>query len=272
MSRLHADDLTGVSETLLIPLHYRAAESRSGSSLFKDDVAERFHDEIVYDWEKFQGHGLQNLGIESRTRVLDREVGAFMDANPEGRVVNLGAGLDTRSYRLDNGTIAWIEIDLPAVIAFRQKLHEPANPRHVLLAASVLDEDWIPKVQRLAGSRVLFVAEGLLPYFTEAQHRAFFALLSDNFPGQEILFQTSAPSALQAFAHLSVLSKLRTRAELEWGLEEGADVSSLNPKARFINEYSLLESYEDRLPEAIRHKLAPDELRKAGKIVRVRFE
>jgi len=26
------------------------------------------------------------------------------------------------------------------------------------------------------------------------------------------------------------------------------------------------------LPEAIRHKLAPDQLRKAGKIVRVRFE
>jgi O-methyltransferase involved in polyketide biosynthesis len=39
MSKLDADDLTGVSETLLIPLHYRAVESRSGSSLFKDDVA-----------------------------------------------------------------------------------------------------------------------------------------------------------------------------------------------------------------------------------------
>jgi O-methyltransferase involved in polyketide biosynthesis len=161
---------------------------------------------------------------------------------------------------------------LPAVIGFRQKLHEPANPRHVLLAASVLDDDWIPKVKRLARSCVLFVAEGLLPYFTEAQHRAFFGLLSDNLPGRKMLFHISAPSALQAFAHLSVLSKLRTRAELEWGLEEGADVSSLNPKARFINEYSLFEGYEDRLPEAIWHRLTPDMIRKAGKIVRVQFE
>jgi O-methyltransferase involved in polyketide biosynthesis len=272
MSKLATDDLMGVSETLLVPLHCRAAVSRSGSGLFKDEVAERFHDEIAYDWEKFEEHGLQNLGIESRTRILDREVGAFVDANPEGAVVNLGAGLDTRFHRLDNGAIAWIEIDLPAVIAFRQKLREPLNPRHVLLAASVLDADWIPKVKRVAASRVLFVAEGLLPYFTEAQHRAFFALLSDNFPGQEMLFQTSAPSALRAFAHLTVLSKLRTRADLEWGLEEGADVSSLNPKARFIDEYSLLEGYEDRLPEALRRKLAPDTLKKAGKIVRVRFE
>ena len=132
--------------------------------------------------------------------------------------MNLGAGLDTRFYRLDNGSITWIEIDLPAVIAFRQKLHEPANPRHVLLAASVLDDDWIPKVKRLAGSRDLFVAEGLLPYFTEAQHRAFFALLSDNFPGQEMLFQTSAPSALQAFAHLSVLSRFARAPTWSGGL------------------------------------------------------
>jgi O-methyltransferase involved in polyketide biosynthesis len=28
-----------------------------------------------------------------------------VDAHPEGLVVNLGAGLDTRFYRLDNGTI-----------------------------------------------------------------------------------------------------------------------------------------------------------------------
>ena len=63
-----------------------------------------------------------------------------MDAHPEGLVVNLGAGLDTRFYRLDNGTIAWIDIDLPEVVAFRQKLQDPANPRRLLLAASVLED------------------------------------------------------------------------------------------------------------------------------------
>ena len=98
-----------------------------------------------------------------------------MDAHPEGLVVNLGAGLDTRFYRLDNGTIAWIDIDLPEVVAFRQKLQEPANPRRLLLAASVLEHGWVPHVKRLARSRVLFVAEGLFPYFTESQHRAVFA-------------------------------------------------------------------------------------------------
>jgi O-methyltransferase involved in polyketide biosynthesis len=187
-------------------------------------------------------------------------------------VVNLGAGLDTRFYRLDNGTIAWVDIDLPEVVAFRRKLQEPANPRRLLLAASVLEDGWIPHVKHLARSRVLFIAEGLFPYFTEAQHRAVFADLCNNFPGQEMLFHTSAPSALREFAHLSVLSKLRTRADMQWGLEEGADVSALNPRARFVDEYSLFEGYEKSLPEPIRGRLTPDLIRKAAKIVRVRFD
>jgi len=231
MSKVNADDLVGVPETLLIPLHFRVAASRAGSAAYRDETAERFHDAIAYDWERFAGRQVPGAGIEARTRILDREVGAFVDAQLEGLVVNLGAGLDTRFYRLDNGTITWVDIDLPAVVAFRQKLQEPANSRRRLVAASVLEDGWIPQVKRLARSPVLFVAEGLFPYFTEAQHRAVFAALSGNFPGQEMLFHTIAPSALREFAHLSVLSKLRTRADMQWGLEEGADVSSLDPRA-----------------------------------------
>lgn len=272
MSKLEVDTLTGVSETLLIPLHYRVEESRATSGAFTDETAERFHDSIAYDWDQFQGHHLQRPGIVARTRILDREVGAFMETNPEGLVVNLGAGLDTRFYRLDNGTIDWIEIDLPNVIAFRQQLREPANPRHVLLAASVLDDDWVAKVKRHGGEPILFVAEGLFPYFTEAQHKQVFAYLADNFSGRAMLFQTSAPSALQRFAQVSDLGKMRTNAALQWGLEEGSDVSALHPKVRFLVEFPLFEGLEDSVPEAMRQGLSPEMIRKAGKIVWVRFE
>ena len=54
MQKLQADNLTGVSETLLIPLHYRVEESRAGSGSYKDDMAERFHDAIAYQWEKIR--------------------------------------------------------------------------------------------------------------------------------------------------------------------------------------------------------------------------
>jgi hypothetical protein len=67
-----------------------------------------------------------------------------------------------RDMRLDNGRIDWIELDLPNVIAFRQKPGEPTNPRHILLAASIFDQNSrIPQVKRRSRSRVLFVAECL---------------------------------------------------------------------------------------------------------------
>jgi len=271
MQKLQVDDLTGVSETLLVPLHYRVEESRAGSSSYKDDMAERFHDAIAYDWEKFHDSALQQPAIAARTAILDDQVKAFVAANPDALIVNLGAGLDTRFHRLDNGKIEWIELDLPAVIAFRQKLGEPTNPRHILLAASVFDKDrWIPRVKKHSRSRVLFVAEGLFPYFTEEQHKEIFGRLADNFPGQEMLFQTSAPSAIRGLLQHSVLAKLRTNVDLQWGLEESTDVSSLNSKIQLISDFPLLTEYE-KLPPQVRQRLSPDQMRKAGKIVHVRF-
>jgi O-methyltransferase involved in polyketide biosynthesis len=94
-------------------------------------MAERFHDAIEYDWDKFQGQ-LLGRSIAVRTAILDTHVTAFIGEHSDALILNLGCGLDTRFYRLDNGTLVWIEIDLPEVIAFRKKLVEPSSPRHGL--------------------------------------------------------------------------------------------------------------------------------------------
>jgi O-methyltransferase involved in polyketide biosynthesis len=272
MPWLQPDDLKGVSETLLIPLHYRVEESLADVSTFKDPVAEAFHAAIAYEWDRFQGPSLVRLATVARTGILDQKVGIFLAGHPDGLVVNLGAGLDTRFHRLDNGQVGWIDIDLPDVIAFRRRLDEPMSPRHALFAGSVLDRGWIAEVKRRSSEHILLVAEGLFPYFTEEQHRSIFAHLADGFPGQELLFQTSAPSVIRSFIAQSDLTKLRTSAEVHWGFEESRDVEAIHPAVRFLREYPLLEACKDQLPEAIRQKLSSDQLRRAGKIVHVRFE
>ncbi len=171
MQQIQSDNLKGVSQTLLIPLHYRAEESKSKSSSFKDEIAERFHDAIAYDWSEFgadSSQGPMAAGITAvfhkRFAIFDEQVRDFLEKAPDGLVVNLGAGLDTRFHRLDNGRVEWIELDLPGVIAFRQKLREPESKRHRMIAASVLDDNWVAEIKRYAKSRILFVAEGLFPY------------------------------------------------------------------------------------------------------------
>jgi O-methyltransferase involved in polyketide biosynthesis len=278
MQQIQSDDLKGVSKTLLIPLHYRVKESKSESSSFKDEIAERFHDAIAYDWGRFDADSPQSwmtalatATFNNRRAIFDEQVKNFLEKAPDGLVVNLGAGLDTRFHSLDNGRVEWIELDLPGVITFRQKLHEPDSKRHWMIAASVLDDDWVVKIKRYARSRILFVAEGLLPYFTEEEHRKIFTCLVESFPGQEMLFHTIAPSLIQELAQHSLISKLSMKVEMQWGLDDSKQVSALNPKVEFVREFSLLEGRYDQLPEPVRQKLSPAMANKIAKIVHVRF-
>jgi methyltransferase (TIGR00027 family) len=278
MQQIQSNDLKGVSQTLLIPLHYRFQESKNLSSSFKDEIAERFHDAIAYDWGKFDADASQNwmasVGtafFKNRFAIFDEQVRSFLEKAPDGLVVNLGAGLDTRFHRLDNGRCEWIELDLPDVIAFRQKLHEPESRRHRMIAASVLDDDWVAEIKRYAKSRVLFVAEGLFMYFTEEEHRKIFTCLAENFPGQEMIFHTMAPSLIQGLGQYSLVSKARIKVEMQWGLDDSKQVSALNPKMEFLDEFSLLEGCYDQLPEPVRQKLSPAMAKAVAKIVHVRF-
>jgi O-methyltransferase involved in polyketide biosynthesis len=280
MQQIQSEDLKGVSQTLLIPLHYYAKESKSESSSFKDEIAERFHDAIAYDWSKFDVGLSQNwmtaLGaafFDKRRTIFDEQVRSFLEKARDGLVVNLGAGLNTRFHRLDNGRVEWIELDLPGVIAFRQKLHEPENRRHRMIAASVLDDHWVTEIKRYAKSRVLFVAEGLFMYFTEDEHKKIFTCLAENFPGQEMVFHTMASSLMQELAQykLSLISKLSMKAEMQWGLDDSKQVSALNPKVEFVEEFPLLDGGYDQLPEPVRQKLSPAMARQIARIVHVRF-
>lgn len=269
MQQIQPDDLKGVSETLLIPLHYRVEASKSDSSGFKDEVAEHFHDNIAYDWGKLNTALSQHR--MTAVTILDEQAKNFLQEAPDGLVVNLGAGLDTRFHRLDNGRVEWIELDLRDVIAFRRKLSEPESNRHRMIAASVLDDGWVVEIKRYARDRVLFVAEGLFPYFTEEEHRKIFTCLAENFPGQEMLFHTMAPSLIPGLVQYSALSKMGSNVEFQWGLDDSKQVSALHPKVEFVREFPLLGKRYDQLPEPIRQILSPAMAKQVAKIVHVRF-
>jgi O-methyltransferase involved in polyketide biosynthesis len=279
MPQIQSDDLKGVSRTLLIPLHYRVEESRNPASGFRDEIGERFHDAIAYDWGGFPADPAQGplaamatAVMNKRFAIFDDQVRAFLEQAPDGLVVNLGAGLDTRFHRLDNSRVEWIDLDLPDVIAFRKQLHEPECPRHRLLAASVLDDGWVAEIQRQARSRVLFVAEGLFMYFTEEEHRKLFTRLAEHFPGQGMLFHTIAPSLFQELAQyrLTFASRVSMKVDMRWGLDDSRQVPALHPGVRFVREFPLMDGCE-ALPEPIRRTWSPAMAKQVMRIVLVRF-
>jgi hypothetical protein len=64
--------------------------------------------------ERFDGHGFLAQGQALRVQRFDTEVRRFVAANPDGTVVALGEGLETQFWRVDNGRVHWVTVELPA--------------------------------------------------------------------------------------------------------------------------------------------------------------
>jgi methyltransferase (TIGR00027 family) len=90
-------------------------------------------------------------------------------------VVNLGAGLDTRPYRLPlASSLCWIEVDNPAVLAYKAVQLGGCRPACALQSVSLDVTDVVARrrlLQRIgaAAQQVLVISEGLLVYFTAEQ-------------------------------------------------------------------------------------------------------
>ena len=233
-----------VQETLLIPLYARAVDSRRQDSLLRDSGAVAMVEAIAYDFRRFQDPSLL-AGAVLRTAIVDDIVRRFMAAHHGATVVEVGAGLSTRSERLDNGRVRWVDVDLPDAIALRRRFVRDTT-RRITIAASVLDEEWAAVVPRTKG-RYLIVAEAVLMYFAEADVKAVLARIAAAFPGLLVVFDSARPALLAAVAG-RVASGIRAR--LQWGCEDPRDIEAWMPDCRLRESWSLAN-----LPAAVRHRL-----------------
>ena len=167
--------ITDVSSTMLITLYARARESISINPIIKDpkavEMIEIIKKEIAGSDNPIHKKILKNsynpklaVTMALRSRRFDRYVSDFLSKYPQGTIINLGCGLDTRFYRIDNGTVIWYDIDFPEVIELRRRFMEE-NSRHFFIGNSVLNPDWFPEVK--TGGPYLILAEGLFMYLSE---------------------------------------------------------------------------------------------------------
>ncbi len=166
MSETKTQDLTGISETLLITLYIRALESERPDALLEDEQAvalfNKIGDDGLYDFGRITSLHLSEenkLVIILRNREFDRYARDFLARHPDAVVVHIRCGLDTRFERVAerNGRMEWYDLDIPEVIDLRCKLIGEEAGRHHLLGCSVLETEWLGRVSvhRRAGDREL---------------------------------------------------------------------------------------------------------------------
>jgi O-methyltransferase involved in polyketide biosynthesis len=157
-------ELGDVQMTLFVPLAARARQTRLKRPALRDPKAVEMIESIDFD-ESLYGRGWGGFVTVLRTLIFDWWVRQFLAAHPDGTVVELGAGLNSRFERTDNGTAHYVELDLPDTIELRRRFFADTDRRR-MVAGSVLDEDWMDLVAAEPGP-YFFVADGVLIYLPE---------------------------------------------------------------------------------------------------------
>jgi O-methyltransferase involved in polyketide biosynthesis len=182
----------------------------------------------------------------------------FLHRYPQGVIVNLGCGLDTRFARLDAAAAHTgsgprvVEVDLPPMIALKRTLAEP-HPRHHLIAASVLDSHWMDEVDRYNDRRFLFLAEGLFMYFAPEEVKALVLALTTRYPGSELVcevfhrFWTRPP--LDAWVTGKLLRQLAMGPDVRFrfGISHSRELESWHPDLHYLGDWSFLDETDARL-------------------------
>lgn len=159
-----------VSDTAFLVAHCRALESERPDALFRDPLAGRLAGERGKAIsEAFPTAAMTTWMVAVRTVVIDEFIRAAL-ARGADTVVNLGAGLDTRPYRLElPRELNWVEVDYPHVIRFKEQRLEQETPRCSLQRIGLDLADRAARQQFLAAtdersSRTLVLSEGVVPY------------------------------------------------------------------------------------------------------------
>ena len=244
MSKIALEGQGVVAETLVIPLYYRALETQRPDALIRDPRAVEMVARIDYDFSRIKLLEHDQAGLVVRVREFDRQTRDFLAEHPQAVVVHIGCGLDTRFERLDNGQVEWYDLDLPEVIRLRRQLLGE-SPRCHFVACSVFDPAWLDAVSAHAGRPFLFVAEGVLPYFEEAQVKGLLLLLRDRFPGSELICDAMTPYIVRMHNFELAFSKMKAR--LRWGLKRGRDVENWGAGIRLLSEWFYFDAPEPRL-------------------------
>ena len=225
-----------VQETALVPLYARALESRRKRPILEDRKAVEIVDSIDWDFRRF-GQRRRVVGCNLRSAMFDVWVRDFLQRHPEGTVVEIGAGFNTRFERLDNGTVHWFDLELPDTVELRRKFFSDTE-RRVTLAASVLDSGWIEIVRRSPGPYFL-VAETVFVYLEEAQVKAALGQIASGFPQVTIAFDTAARRALDRGNKDFVRQQMAAR--FTWACEDPVEIQQWNIGLRLVESRTVAD-------------------------------
>jgi len=158
-----------ISKTAFYCCGVRMQDAEGSNPVCGDIYAKRFmNDEGRRILETFKDEVRPNSSNVARHRIIDDLLREELRAKPDLRIVIIGAGFDSRAYRLKGGR--WIELDEPQVIAYKNERLAPSacdNELHRIpidFSTESIEEKLSPFATT---DSVVFVVEGVLMYLDQ---------------------------------------------------------------------------------------------------------
>ncbi len=167
----------------------RADDAAGADPICGDSFAARFVDDQVRR-DLAPATRLRNPAVSNvtRHRMVDDLVREALVSDPHRRVILIGAGFDTRAYRLSGGR--YVEIDDASLLAFKeQQLPAAGAPNPVDRIPVVFGSESADRyLGRLAGDdRALVIVEGVSMYLSDDALRQLAAALMRHLPNGTLI-------------------------------------------------------------------------------------
>jgi O-methyltransferase involved in polyketide biosynthesis len=237
-------NLHGTARTLVLTLRARADEQERQDSLLEDSWSEDWMQYLPeYDdlnrW--YEANPTFRVATIIRTRLIDEAVQEWLKGKKNPVVVEFGAGLSTRYYRLQPDKVVWIEQDLGMALALREKMDKETDS-HWFLPGDFTEMSWLDRMPEVDPKQTLFIAEGVLMFAEPDGVTHLFNTLGERYSGATFIFDVVNPGyierASEAFDGL--------RAPMRWGVMED-DLPSYGVKIK--DRAHLLLEYPERWDE-----------------------
>jgi methyltransferase (TIGR00027 family) len=185
--------INDVSDTALWVAAFRAIESERKDALFNDQWARRLAGDkgfkLVAATPSRFGK-IMRFVMAIRTVAIDKLIHKAISLGID-TVINLGAGLDTRPYRMDLPTsLHWIEVDFPGIISYKTEAMKQEKPRCQLKRIAVdlsktAQRDKLFSQLAAETKNALIITEGVIYYLSPEDaaelSRAIFSVPSFQF-------------------------------------------------------------------------------------------
>src|ERR1700747_403778 len=135
-SGLDVTELSPLEQTALLTQYARALDSRWARPILGDTLADDIIGKIDYDFADLGVPASVVCQSALRAKMLDDRVRTFTAQHADAVVVDLGAGMDPGLFRVSPpATVGWYSVDLPRVIALRDKLMPTSEQAHSVAAS-----------------------------------------------------------------------------------------------------------------------------------------